>query len=122
MNCRNARELVHAYADDELVNSLRAMQATVAAPQILALSTPNGRRGYFFEQFTSNDKSWKRILVKSSECPRISPEWLAEQLREMGPSRYAAEFECAFLDNDEAAFSTAIIDAAFTSEFKALWT
>jgi hypothetical protein len=109
-----------AYADDELIQSLRAMQATVSKPRVLALSTPNGRRGYFFEQW-HHGEGWKKISVAAKDCPRISKEYLAEQLKEMGPTRYAQEFELAFLDNDEAAFNTAIIDAAFTSEFRALW-
>lgn len=110
-----------AYADDELVQSLRAMQATVSNPRVLALSTPNGRRGYFFEQW-HNGEGWKKISVAAKDCPRISKEYLAEQLKEMGQTRYSQEFELAFIDSDTAAFNSSLIDAAFSSEIRALWT
>jgi hypothetical protein len=109
-----------ANADDDYIAALRPMLAT-SNGSLITLSTPNGCRGWFWENWHNGDDSWTRVRVPASECPRISKEFLAEQLREMGPTLYAQEYECAFVDNDSSAFPTTIIDRAFTSEVLPLW-
>jgi hypothetical protein len=110
-----------AFADDDYIKSLRPMQATNSeSGAFWALSTPQGRRGWFFETFTGSDEGWTRIRVPASACPRIDKVWLAEQLKELGPTMYEQEFNLQFIDDNSAAFSTAIIDAAFV-EFPPLW-
>lgn len=110
-----------AFADDDLIQALRPMLA-VSNGQLIALTTPNGKRGWFYEQWHSGDESWKRVRVPASDCPRISKEFLAEQLREMGPTRFSQEYELKFIDSNESAFPTTIIDSAFTPEVLPLWT
>jgi hypothetical protein len=85
------------------------------------LSTPAGRRGAFYELWHNNDPTWHRVRVPASDCPRISKEFLADELRELGAARFSEEYELAFIDSDTSAFSTAIIDSAFTSEVSTLW-
>ena len=109
-----------AFADDDLIQALRPMLA-VSNGQLIALSTPNGKRGWFYEQWHSGDDSWRRFRVPATDCPRISKEFLAEQLRELGPTRYSQEYELAFVDSEDSAFSTSIIDSIFTDEVRPLW-
>jgi hypothetical protein len=110
-----------ALIDDSLMQALRPMLATSKnGGCLIALTTPKGRRGWFFEQWHNGDDSWTRVRVPASDCPRISKEWLADQLKEMGPTQYAEEFDLHFIDDNNAAFSTDIIDAAFV-EFPPLW-
>ena len=109
-----------ARVDDELLAAVRPMLATNAKGRLIALTTPAGKRGFFYEAW-HGDNSWHRVQVRAEDCPRISPAFLAEELRELGPTRYSEEYGLQFIDSDEAAFNTAIIDAAFTSEFRALW-
>jgi hypothetical protein len=47
---------------------------------------------------------------------------LDEELRELGPTRFAEEYELAFIDGLSNAFSTAIIDKIFTKEGLPIWT
>lgn len=105
---------------DQLFAATRPMVATTGG-SIIALSTPAGRRGAFYEYWHANDQTWTRIKVSAEECPRISAEFLAEELRELGPTRYAEEYGLKFIDNQESAFPTAIIDRAFTNELAPLW-
>src|SRR5262249_5363055 len=73
-----------AFADPNLIQSLSPMLATSKDGRFLALSTPAGTAGWFFERWHDGDPSWLRVKVPASECPRISKEFLAEQLRELG--------------------------------------
>lgn len=109
-----------ARVEDELLAAVRPMLATNAAGSLIALSTPNGKRGWFYDAWTTGE-GWHRVRVSASQCPRISKEFLAEEMRELGPTRFAEEYELAFVDPNESAFSTSIIDAAFTQEIKPLW-
>jgi hypothetical protein len=54
-------------------------------------------------------------------CPRISTEFLDEELRELGASRFSEEYELEFIDPDTAAFPTDIISRCFTTLVKPLW-
>ena len=51
---------------------------------LIAQTTPAGKRGWFYEQWHSGNDSWRRFRVPATDCPRISKEFLAEQLRELG--------------------------------------
>jgi hypothetical protein len=52
----------------------------------------------------------------------LSKEFLADELRELGPQRYSEEYELAFLESDESVFFTTMIDRAFTHEIRPLWS
>jgi hypothetical protein len=105
--------------EDELLAAVRPMLATTNG-RLIALTTPAGKRGWFFEAW-HGDSDWQRIRVAASDCPRISKEFLAEELKELGAMRFSEEYELQFVDSDEQAFPTAIIDAAFVHEVTPLW-
>lgn len=105
--------------DGELLAATRPMLAT-SNGRLIALSTPAGKRGWFHEAWTQGD-DWHRIRVTADQCPRITQEFLNEELRELGTQRFSEEYGLEFLDPDEAVFPTAIIDAAFTPDVVPLW-
>ncbi|TPL06420.1 terminase [Mesorhizobium sp. B2-4-14] len=105
---------------DELMTAGRPMMATRPDARMMALTTPAGKRGWFFEAWHGGD-TWARVRVPATDCPRISAEFLAEELRELGPTRFGEEYNLEFYDDQEAAFPTAIIDAAFSAEVSPLW-
>ena len=49
-----------AYVDDGLYRAIRPMLA-VSGGRLILLSTPNGRRGHFFESW-QGDETWERIF------------------------------------------------------------
>jgi hypothetical protein len=106
---------------DALMGALRPMLATNARGSLIMLSTPAGKRGVFHDTWHSGDPKWHRVSVPASMCPRISKEFLAEELRELGPTRYAEEYELQFIDDLTAAFSTALIDGIVDPTLKALF-
>ncbi len=91
------------------------MMATVPDGHVIALSTPAGRRGWFFEQWT-HGHDWHKVQVPATLCPRISEEFLEQQRRELGPLVFDAEYMNAFVDDGEQVFASALIEAAFTSD------
>jgi hypothetical protein len=106
--------------EDEVLSAVRPMLAVNANGALIALTTPAGKRGWFYDAWHSAE-GWHKIRVPASDCPRISKEFLAEERRELGEARFSEEYELAFIDSDTSAFSTAIIDAAFDPEVRPLW-
>ncbi len=83
-----------AFVSDALYHALRPTLATTNGA-IWLLSTPNGPRGFFHEEHSSaND--WTRFQVTALDCPRISPEFLEEEKRKLGPAQFEQEYLCKF--------------------------
>ncbi len=61
----------------------------------MALSTPFGRRGWFYEEWEGGGP-WKRVRVTWRDCPRITADFIAEETRAMGAAWVAQEYECSF--------------------------
>jgi hypothetical protein len=89
--------------------------------RFVAMSTPWGRRGFFFERWRSADPGWLKVEIPATECPRISAEFLAEQERELGPLLYRQEYLCEFVDSAEALFATALVERAFDAAVRPLF-
>jgi Terminase large subunit, T4likevirus-type, N-terminal len=100
---------------DELLAAIRPMLATTAG-RFFALSTPAGRRGWFYESWISGD-GWERVQVKADECPRISPAFLEEERQALGPMRFSQEYLCEFIDDQTAVFNSDLIQQALTNNF-----
>jgi hypothetical protein len=96
---------------DDLMAAVRPARA-VSGDRLVALSTPFGTRGWWFEAWRGTE-AWQRHKVQAVECPRIPADFLAEERRELGEWYYAQEYECAFQDSQSAAFRQVDIDAAF---------
>lgn len=110
-----------ARVDDDLLAAVYPMLATRADGRLIALTTPAGKRGWFYEAWHNGGVMWKRVRVAAKDCPRISQEFLDEQMKLLGPTRFSEEYELAFVDPEESAFPTTIIDRAFTTEVLPLW-
>lgn len=84
--------------------------------RLVALSTPRGKLGFFYDLWTSNDPMWERVNAKASESPRISAAALAEQRTILGPRLFAAEFDNEFLEEVDQVFSEDSIDRIFSAD------
>ncbi len=103
-----------ARVPDELYYSVRPMLA-VSGGRLIALSTPFGTRGWWYEAWRSADP-WERFEVPANECPRIPPAFLEEERRNLGEWWFAQEYECRFLDAETAAFRSEDVEQAFAEE------
>lgn len=99
-----------AYVPDALYQSVSPMLA-VSGGRLVAMSTPAGRRGWWYEASLSD--RWEHFTITADQCPRISPNFLEEERERLGEAAFAAEYLCSFIDAAGAAFRDADISAAF---------
>ena len=85
--------------EDETISAVRPMLA-VSGGQLIALSTPAGRRGWWHAAWEDGGNAYQRVRVPASECPRISAAFLAEEKASMGDYFYRQEYECEFAESD----------------------
>ena len=55
--------------------------------RIICLSTPYGKRGFFYDAWTRGGDDWMRIEAPVQQISRISPQFLACQRRTMASLR-----------------------------------
>src|SRR5262249_39743950 len=84
-----------ARVPDDLYRAVTPMLA-VSDGRMICMSTPYGRRGFFYEAWKSNDDDWRKIEVAVSPVPRKLKKFLDQARREMGESWYRQEFCCSF--------------------------
>ena len=98
---------------DVLYMSLRPMLALGRA-ELELLSTPFGKRGFFFDICNTPERArrFRRWEVPASRCPRISRDFLAEEMVELGERWYRQEYDLQFNDSVDAVFSASVIEAA----------
>jgi hypothetical protein len=106
-----------ARVPDDLYFSIRPMLA-VSGGRLVALSTPFGTRGWWYEAWRS-DEPWERYEVPAEQCPRISREFLEEEQRSMGEWWLAQEYGCEFLDAETQPFGREEVERAFEEEVEA---
>jgi hypothetical protein len=105
--------------EDSLYHSVRPMLA-VSGGALMMLTTPYGKRGVFFEEWTSG-REWDRYEVSAAECPRISEEFLEEERAALPTYVYRQEYECSFEDTEDQIFTHEMIQAAVTPDVTPLF-
>src|SRR6516165_3948378 len=108
-----------ARVEDALYCSVRPMLA-VSQGRLVALSTPFGKRGWFHDEW-HGDGDWQRVKITAEQCPRIAPEFLAEERRALGERWFNQEYRCEFSECLDAVFSWADIQAALSDDVKPLF-
>lgn len=104
---------------DELYFSIRPMLA-VSGGRIVAMTTPWGRRGFFYGAW-SEGSEWEKTQVTARDCPRISAEFLGQEQRSMPARWYRQEYECSFEDLDDAAFGAELVAGLVDATIKPLF-
>jgi phage FluMu gp28-like protein len=99
---------------DELYYAARPMLA-VSGGRLMMLSTPHGKRGVFFEEW-SGGEGWERYEVPAAECPRVPASFLEEERRTLPGWVYRQEYECSFEETEDQVFSHDLVSAAITDE------
>jgi len=89
---------------DELYQAVRPMLA-VSGGDILLLSTPFGKRGFYFEEWEQGGAAWQRVRVTARDCPRITPEFLEQERRQIPDFFFRQEYMCEFVETIDQVFS-----------------
>jgi hypothetical protein len=93
----------------EMYSVLEPFMSVARRPKMILLGTPRARLGKFWEYYSGGN--FKTFKVRSDQCPRISKEFLAAQLLNLGPHEYKTEYEAEFQDPTDAMFDSDLIDA-----------
>jgi len=110
-----------ARVEDELYFAVRPMLA-VSGGGLMMLSTPHGKRGVFYEEWTGGaGRGWERYEVKAEECPRITHKFLEEEREALPSWVYRQEYECSFEETEDQVFTYEMVEQAETSEVKPLF-
>jgi hypothetical protein len=96
---------------DELYRAMRPTLA-VGNGDLWLMSTPNGKIGFFHEEWTHGGDRWARIRVAAPDCPRIDASFLADERASASDAWYRQEHLCEFVEREGAVFSQESIDAA----------
>lgn len=101
-----------AWIEDELWHAVTPMLA--AGGRLIAMTTPNGKRGWFYDIWTEGGPEWSRTRVTAADSPRITPEFLALERASKPDWRIRQEYFVEFVDNNETLFGSDLISRAIT--------
>ena len=104
---------------DGLYYSVRPMLA-VSGGRLAVMSTPFGKRGFFHQEWTEG-QGWERYEVPAEQCPRISPAFLEEERRALGPWWFRQEYGCQFSETTDQLFSHEDVMASITPDVAPLF-
>jgi len=104
---------------DELYMAIRPMLA-VSNGRLILMSTPFGKRGHFYKEWSEGER-WNKTEIKATECPRISKEFLDEELKTLGDWWYKQEYLCEFVETVDQVFSYDHVMNALSPEIKPLF-
>jgi hypothetical protein len=105
--------------EDRMYQALRPMLA-VGRGDLWLMSTPDQKRGFFYEVWEHGGDNWLRVKAPATECARISKEFLMEELAEQGEDGFRREYLCEFLDSGTAVFDRDLLEKAMDEDVKQL--
>lgn len=107
---------------DDSVNAALLPMLAVSGGRMMLLSTPNGRRGHFFDSWTKGGARWQRFTAKATDCPRYTLDFL-DGVKAVTPDwTFRQEYMCEFLDSNTQIFGSSLIDRAVSANVKPLFT
>jgi hypothetical protein len=101
--------------EDALYHAVRPMLA-VSQGEIVLLSTPFGKRGFFYDVWTEGGEDWERLKMTAYDCPRIPEAWLEREREQIGDWWFQQEYLCEFIDTEDQFFSTEDVMAALSDD------
>jgi len=105
---------------DNLYLSIKPMLA-VSHGSLILMSTPHGKRGFFFHEW-DEAAGWEKVMITAAECPRITPEFLAQEKESMPERWYRQEYFCEFVETEDQVFPYDLIAEAFQHGVKPLYS
>jgi hypothetical protein len=100
-----------AVVEDALYKMLRPVLA-VSNGDLWLMSTPRGKRGFFYSTWMLGGPDWVRVSVPATECARIPKEHLEEERRQAGMPWFRQEYMCEFVDSEANTFNRDLVERA----------
>jgi Terminase large subunit, T4likevirus-type, N-terminal len=108
-----------ARVDDGLYYAVRPMLA-VSGGALIMLSTPAGRRGVFYEEWTFGE-GWERYQIPIEDVARIPEAFIEEERRALPRRVFDQEYRCHFVEVEDAVFALEDVQRAITDEVAPLF-
>ena len=108
-----------ARVEDAMYEALRPMLA-VGGGDLWMMSTPFGKRGFFYETWELGGEAWHRVRVAAAECGRIERGFLEGERGSVEAGSFAQEYQCSFVENGMTVFGREMVEAALTDEVEPL--
>jgi hypothetical protein len=102
-----------AFVEDAVFTAITPALA-ITKGDIILLSTPFGKQGYFFRCFS--DPSFTSFHVSSEDCPRKDQVFLDQEKERMTVLQYSQEYLGEFVDELRQFFPTELIKSCMTAE------
>ncbi|MCG0276726.1 MAG: terminase family protein [Thermosediminibacteraceae bacterium] len=109
-----------ARVSDDLYFAIRPMLA-VSNGRLILMSTPFGKRGHFFKEWTEGGDTWERIKITAYDCPRISREFLEEERQTMSDWWFRQEYLCEFVETEDSVFAYEQVMTALNDDIEPLF-
>ena len=100
-----------ARLEENMYKALRPM-LTAGDGDLWMMSTPFGKRGFFYDAWELGGTIWHRVQVAATECARIGRAFLEGERSALGATWFAQEYQCSFIDNGASMFSRDLLEAA----------
>ncbi len=100
-----------ARVPDSLYFDILPMLAASPAGRLWLLSTPNGKNGFFHNEWTNQNNGSFRLSIPATACPRISREFLQQERSRLPLHVFEQEYLCAFHSAHNALIPATDIDA-----------
>ena len=100
--------------EDSLYKALRPMLA-VGDGDLWMMSTPWGKRGFFYDTWVHGGPEWLRLEAPATVCERIPRAFLEEERRQLG-AWFEQEYMCRFVDRGAGAFALDLVEEAMDDE------
>lgn len=84
------------------------------------MSTPFGKRGFFWETWKKGGPEWERFRATAPECGRISRAFLEQEREAMGERWFRQEYLCEFEDSVSGVFESETVRRAIRADVKPL--
>jgi hypothetical protein len=112
-----------AYVPDDVYAAVTPLLAATRG-ELWLLSTPNGKRGFFFHEFSraalsSHAANWLRLTAPAEGAGasgRLSPAFLAEERIRKTPDQFAQEYLCEFTTTQRNTFRPEAVYRAFRQD------
>jgi hypothetical protein len=95
--------------------AMEPMQAVAKNPKLIVLGTAFTQATKFYHYYKSGD--FKVFEQRADACPRISPQFLEDKKKSLGPLLYAAEFENKWIDDASQMVSDDLLEAAVDDSY-----
>jgi hypothetical protein len=100
-----------AESDTEIQMSIRRGMAGFSRPKLIKATTPYMKAGVVFQDFQRFGHDDEDILIWHAPSSLMNPALNTARFQRLDPSRYAREFEAAFVDDLQSYISAAWIEA-----------